>query len=142
MLTRTLAEHVLRRDLGGASVNGGSLGNTRVAVSGDTSVVLKLGQPAAALRRLAELGVTPPVLAWGQCPPSGDSPQGSTAPSDRSRLHPQPARERAGATHVGREWLAEVAARPAATYEFDAGTAIGTARRERDGKFRRRPTRG
>ena len=56
MLTRTLAEHVLGRDLGGpweVSANSGSLGNTRLAVSGDISMVLKLGQPVAALHRNA-----------------------------------------------------------------------------------------
>jgi aminoglycoside phosphotransferase (APT) family kinase protein len=69
MLTRALAARLLRRDLGGAwrvANGGGSHGNTRLAASGDLSVVVKLDQPAAALRRLAELDVTPPVLAWGE----------------------------------------------------------------------------
>ena len=69
MLTRALAARLLRRDLGGGwrVANGaGSHGNTRHAASGDLSVVVKLGSPAAALRRLAELDVTPPVLAWGE----------------------------------------------------------------------------
>ena len=69
MLTRALAARLLRRDLGGAwrvSNGAGSRGNTRRAVRGDLSVVVKLGSPAAGLRRLAELEVTPPVLAWGE----------------------------------------------------------------------------
>jgi hypothetical protein len=63
-LTRELAARLLRRDLGGAwrwSRTG------RAAAARDhLSVVVKLGSPAAALRRLAELEVTPPVLAWGE----------------------------------------------------------------------------
>jgi aminoglycoside phosphotransferase (APT) family kinase protein len=69
VLTRALAARLLRRDLGGAwriASGAGSLGNTRRAVRGDLSVVVKLGSPASALRRLAELEVTPPVVAWGE----------------------------------------------------------------------------
>lgn len=69
MLTRTTARALLRRDLGGTwdvSANSGSLHNTRIGTRGTASVVLKLGQPVAALRRLAELGVTPAVRAWGE----------------------------------------------------------------------------
>ena len=68
-LTRALAARLLRRGLGGAwriANGGGSHGNTRRAARGDLSVVVKLGQPASALRRLAELEVTPPILAWGE----------------------------------------------------------------------------
>lgn len=68
-LTRALAARLLRRDLGGAwriANGGGSHGNTRRAARDDLSVVVKLGQPASALRRLAELEVTPPILAWGE----------------------------------------------------------------------------
>lgn len=69
MLTRALAARLLRRDLGGAwrvFNSAGSHGNTRRAARGDLAVVVKLGSPAAALRRLAELEVTSPVLAWGE----------------------------------------------------------------------------
>jgi hypothetical protein len=58
MLTRALAARLLRRDLGGAwriANGGGSHGNTRLAASADRRVVIKLGQAAGALRRLAEL---------------------------------------------------------------------------------------
>jgi aminoglycoside phosphotransferase (APT) family kinase protein len=69
VLARALAARILRRDLGGAwrvSNGAGAHGNTRRAASGDLRVIVKLGQPAAALRRLAELEVTPPVLSWGE----------------------------------------------------------------------------
>ena len=57
-----MATRLLRRDLGGArrvSNGGGSHGNTRRAASGDLAVVVKLGQPAGALRRLSEPEVPP-----------------------------------------------------------------------------------
>jgi hypothetical protein len=69
MLTRALAARLLRRDLGGAwrvANGGGSHGNTRLAACADRRVVVKLGQASGALRRLAELEVTPEVLAWGE----------------------------------------------------------------------------
>jgi hypothetical protein len=62
---RALASRILRRELGRDYEVTEVLGNAVVASGGGEPVVLKHRQPSAALVRLAELGVTPPVLASG-----------------------------------------------------------------------------
>ena len=63
---RALASRILRRDLGRDYEVTEVLGNAVVASGGAGPVVLKHRQPSAALVRLAELGVTPAVLASGE----------------------------------------------------------------------------
>jgi hypothetical protein len=63
---RALASRLLRHELATDYEVTEVLGNAVVASGGGGPVVLKHRQPSAALVRLAELGVTPPVLATGE----------------------------------------------------------------------------
>jgi hypothetical protein len=63
---RALASRILRRELGRDYEVTEVLRNAVLASGGGVAVVLKHSQPPAALVRLAELGVTPPVLATGE----------------------------------------------------------------------------
>jgi hypothetical protein len=63
---RALASRILRRELGPDYEVTEVFRNAVAASGGGEAVVLKHRQPAAALVRLAELGVTPPVLAAGE----------------------------------------------------------------------------
>jgi Phosphotransferase enzyme family len=65
-VNQALASRILCRELGPGCEIDRVLGNAFVASWGPTEVVLKHSQPPAVLARLAELGVTPEVLACGQ----------------------------------------------------------------------------